>query len=174
MPLRWPLSWMDAVDRVLMRCAVVLLLGMVLIVFISSVGRAVFNRSLPDDILISEILMVAVVFLPLGYVQARGAHLEVTVLTDRMSPHAQERFYVAGLVLGLLFIGSMTYFTARLAFESFTSGELAYGSLLNIPEWLARGLIPIGLGWWWLRLAVQLFVPRTRPRGGNDPESGID
>jgi TRAP-type C4-dicarboxylate transport system permease small subunit len=165
---------MDAVDRLLMRIATVLLLSMVLVTFISSIGRAVFNRSLPDDILISEILMVAVVFLPLGYVQARGGHLEVTVLTERMAPRVQEYFYVAGLVLGLLFIGSMTYFTARLAIESFTTGELAYGSLLNIPEWLARGLIPIGLSWWWLRMALQLFLPQTRPRSGSDPERGLD
>jgi TRAP-type C4-dicarboxylate transport system permease small subunit len=169
-----PLRWMDAVDRVLMRGAVVMLMGMVLVTFISSVGRTLFNTSLPDDILISEILMVAIVFLPLGHVQARGGHLEVTVLTDRMSARAQERFYIAGLVCGLLFVGSMTYFTARLAVESFLSGELAYGSLLNIPEWIARGLIPLGLAWWCLRMGVQLFVPATRPRGASHAESALD
>jgi len=165
------LRWMDVVDRLLMRCAVLLLLAMVLVTFISTVGRALFKQSLPDDILISEILMVAVVFLPLGYVQAEGAHLEVTVFSERMSPRAQVRLYLAGLVLGLLFIGSMTYFTARLAVESFVTGELAYGSLLDIPEWLARGLIPLGLGWWWVRMAVQLFVPQTRPRSGGNREA---
>jgi TRAP-type C4-dicarboxylate transport system permease small subunit len=163
------LRWMDVVDRVLLRFAVVLLLAMVLVTFISTVGRALFKQALPDDILISEILMVAVVFLPLGHVQAGGEHLEVTVLSDRMSRLAQARLYVAGLVLGLLFVGSMTYFTARLAVESILTGELAYGSLLDIPEWLARSLIPIGLGWWWLRMAVQLCVPQTRPRVAADP-----
>jgi len=171
-PMR--LRWMDAVDRVLVYGAVLLLLAMVLVTFVSTIGRTFFNHSLPDDILISEILMVAVVFLPLGHVQALGAHLEVTVLTDRMSPRSQERLYVAGLVFGLIFIGSMTYFTLRLAIESFLVGELAYGSLLNIPEWLAKAFIPVGLAWWWLRMAAQLLLPGMRPRPEGEIQRALE
>src|SRR5690606_10643019 len=72
----------NAVDRVLVLIAQGLLGLMVAITFVSVVGRTFFNWSVPDDVILAEFLMVALVFLPLGWVQSIGGHLEVTVLTD--------------------------------------------------------------------------------------------
>lgn len=155
---------MDGIDRVIVLIAQLLLGSMVLLTFVSVTLRTFFNSSVPDDVLMQEMLMVAIVFLPLSYVQSVGAHLEVTVLSDLLPEPAQKGLTVLGLALGILAFGWMTYLAWEQAAEAFASGELAYTSVLDIPEWPAKMLVPIGLGWWTLRMMVQLLLPSTRPK----------
>lgn len=155
--------FMDSVDRVIVLIAQALLVMMVLITFVSVVLRTFFNSSIPDDLLLSEMLMVAIVFLPLSYVQSLGGHLEVTVFSDLL-PQGLQRFLVTcGLLLGVIMFGMMAYLSWGEFAHAWESGEIGYSSVLNIPEWPAKLLIPFGLGWWCLRLAVQFLVPSARP-----------
>lgn len=154
---------MDGVDRAIVLVAQLLLAAMVLLTFASVTLRTFFNSSIPDDLLMQEMLMVAVVFLPLSYVQSVGAHLEVTVLSDLLPKAVQRALMTLGLALGIVAFGWMTYLAWQQALEAYLSGELAYTSVLDIPEWPAKMLVPLGLGWWCLRMMVQLLVPVARP-----------
>lgn len=156
-------SRMDAVDRFVVLCAQLLLAAMVLLTFVSVVLRTFFESSVPDDLLMQEMLMVAIVFLPLSYVQSLGGHLEVTVFSDLLPKPMQDVLVTLGLFLGVLVFGGMTYLAWLSAHEAYVSGQLAYATMLGVPEWPAKMLIPIGLAWWCLRMMVQLFVPATRP-----------
>lgn len=154
---------MDAVDAVLVFVAKLILAAMVAVTFMSVVARTFFNSSVPDDLLINEMFMVALVFLPLGWVQSIGAHLEVTVLSDLFPDAVQKVLISFGLLLGLLMFGGMAYVSWHTAYEAYVFDQLAYNSVLGLREWPAMLIIPIGLGWWCLRLFVHLVLPCTRP-----------
>jgi len=154
--------FMNAVDRWLILFAQLMLAGMVLITFVSVVGRTFLDTSVTDDLLIAELLMVVLVFLPLSWVQSLGAHLEVTVLTDFFPEAVQKALVSFGLLLGLVMFGGMAYVSLQSAYKSYVFGELAYNSVLNLRNWPAKMLIPLGLGWWCLRMAIQLIWPATR------------
>lgn len=155
--------FMDAVDRLLVLVAQLLLGCMVLLTFVSVMGRTFINKTVPDDLLINEMLMVAIVFLPLSYVQSVGAHLEVTVLTDVLPKKVQEFLATAGLAAGVVVFGLVAYLGWINAYDSYESGAVGWSSVLYIPEWPAKMLIPLGVGWWCLRMLVQLLIPNARP-----------
>ena len=158
---------MDAVDRVLVILAQAVLAGLMILTFVNVIGRSVFHESVPDSLIFSEMMMVALVFLPMGYVQSVGEHLEVTVLSDLFSLRVQRLLFAIGLLLGFLVFGLMAWLGWLSAYDAFQSGVDKFGSVLYIPEWPARMMIPLGLGWWCLRMLVQFLLPRTRPEGGN-------
>ena len=165
--------FMNAVDRWLILFAQLMLAVMVLITFASVIGRTFFNTSIPDDLLISELLMVVLVFLPLGWVQSLGAHLEVTVLTDFFPEVIQKGLVSFGLLLGVMMFGGMAYVSWESAYEAYIFGELAYNSVLDLRDWPAKMLIPIGLGWWCLRMLVQLIWPANIHEGENEFKSAL-
>lgn len=164
---------MNAVDSVLVFLAKLILAGMVVVTFVSVVARTFFNSSVPDDLLINEMFMVALVFLPLGWVQSIGAHLEVTVLSDLFPDTVQKILISFGLLLGLVVFGGMTYVSWHTAYDSYVFDELAYNSVLSLREWPAMMLIPLGLGWWCLRLLVHLVLPSSRPAIESEMDSAI-
>lgn len=156
-----------------MRFSQLLLAAMVLITFVSVVGRTFLNRSVPDDLLISQMLMVAVVFLPLGWVQSMGAHLEVTVLTDFFSQEVQTVLVSLGLILGIVLFGTMAVLSWHSAYEAFELDEIAYASAWQLREWPVKFLIPFGLAWWCLRMLVHLLWPTTRPETESEYEQAL-
>ncbi|QJD60908.1 TRAP transporter small permease [Pseudomonas sp. gcc21] len=159
---------MNAVDRWLIRFAQLLLGTMVLITFISVFGRTFLNWSVPDDLLIAELLMVGLVFLPLSWVQSMGAHLEVTVLTDHFPKFIQNALVSIALLIGLIIFGGMAYVSWQSAYEAYIFDELAYNSVLDLRDWPAKMLIPFGLAWWCLRIIVQIIWPATRHEAGSE------
>ncbi len=164
----------SAVDRQVVRFSQLLLAMMVVVTFLSVVGRTFFSQAVPDDLLISEMLMVAVVFLPMSYLQSLGGHLEVTVITDHLPEKVQSALVTVGLVLGVVFFGLMTWLSARMAWESWEFGVIAYASALDLPEWPAKALIPLGLAWWCVRMLVQLVFPSSRPGHTSEFDQALD
>ncbi|MCE7522049.1 TRAP transporter small permease [Alloalcanivorax xenomutans] len=164
---------MDRIDAFLILIAKITLAIMVLVTFASVIGRTFFNASLPDDLLIAEMMMVALVFLPLSWVQSIGAHLEVTVLTDLFPRWLQNTLVTMALVLGLLMFVAMTYLSGKAAYESYVFDELAYNSVFNLRDWPAKAVIPLGLGWWCLRIATYLVWPGMRPNEETEFEAAI-
>ncbi|WP_101674784.1 TRAP transporter small permease [Alloalcanivorax mobilis] len=155
--------FMDRVDGVFIFVAQLLLAAMMLLTFVSVVGRSFLHKTVPDGLLISEMLMVGMVFLPLGYVQSVGAHIEVTVLSDLFSRRVQSLLISMGLVFGIVVFGLMAWLGWLNAYESWRTGGYGFSSVLYIPEWPVKMLIPLGLGWWCLRMLIQLVLPATRP-----------
>src|SRR5690606_40661439 len=113
------------------------------------------------------------VFLPLGWVQSIGGHLEVTVLTD-LFPKKLVSFLVGvGLLFGFVMFALMTYLSWLSAYESFVYKEVAYASVLWLQEWPVRMLIPFGLAWWCLRMLTHLLWPQLRPQKESEFEQAL-
>lgn len=154
---------LDWIDWLTVNVAKLLLVAMGLLTFVSVIGRAVFHAPVPDDLLLSEIFMVAVVFLPLGWVQAQGVHMEVTVLTDLFPRKLQSRLFVFGLLCGLVAITGVAYVSLLDAIGAYVLEEVGYNSEFDILLWPVKALIPAGLFLWSLRMLVQLVWPGLRP-----------
>lgn len=167
-------QFFDAIDKQVVRLGQLMLAAMVLVTFLSVVGRTFFSSAVPDDLLISEMLMVAVVFMPMAYVQSLGGHLEVTVLTDHLPESLQAMLQTIGLILGVIFFGLMAWLSATMAWESWEYQEIAYASALGIPEWPVKAIIPLGLSWWCVRMLLQLILPSTRHRQASDLNQAVE
>lgn len=142
--------------------------------------RSVSGQSVKGVIELGEVLMVAIVFLGLGYAESRGAHVSMTALVRRMRPETKAVVNVLGLLLMTLIVGWMVFVTADRAIDSVAAQEYRFG-LVQIPVWPARIAIAVGLAAYALELLFRLFdniqiarAVRSAARGDGAEESTGD
>lgn len=148
-------------DRLLADLAGLALMAMMLLTVVSSAGRFLFSAPIPDMEAIDEMLLVAVVFLPLAYTQARREHVEVTLFTDRLSGEIRRRLIWFGCLVGLVAFAVLAYAMGHGALRAFNSGD-AYLGVNKIVTWPARAAAVIGLAALIIRLTLDLTVARYR------------
>lgn len=162
-----------AVDRSLADLAGVALLAMMVLTVVSSLGRFLFSVPIPDMEAIDEMLLVAVVFLPMAYTQARREHVEVTLFTDHVRAEIRRRFIWMGCLVGLIAFSILAYAMGIGAHRAFMSGD-AYLGVNQIVTWPARAIAVVGLAALIIRLALDLTLARYR--AGEEPgqdEEGV-
>lgn len=145
------------IDTFFSRVAGVALLAMMFLTVISSLGRYLFTMPVPDMVVINEMLLVAVVFLPMAFTQMRGEHVEVTLFTDRLSPAAVRRFVMFGYLIGLISTTFLTYALAKGAYRAFWTADLNFG-VYQIYTWPTRVVASFGMALLALRLTVDLVT----------------
>ena len=59
-------------------------------------------------------------------------------------------------------MGAAAWFSGVEAAKDYYNHATMYASLLELPVWPGRGLVPFGLAWWTLRMAMQMFMPSER------------
>ncbi|MEX2521007.1 MAG: TRAP transporter small permease subunit [Paracoccaceae bacterium] len=150
-----------AVDRLLADVAGAALFAMMLLTVVSIAGRFLFSMPIPDVEAIDEMLLVAVVFLPLAYTQARREHVEVTLFTDRLSPRAIRRFVWLGCFVGAVAFAVLAYAMGWGAQRAWVTGD-AYLGINQIVTWPARVVAVVGLVALILRLTLDLTIARRR------------
>ncbi len=147
----------DWIDRAFVAIGVLALIAMMLLTTVSVIGRYLFNSPIPDDLVMSEFLMVAVVFLPLSAVQAAREHVFVTIFSEWLSNEKKVMLETLGVLVGLLVFGVM----ARATFDDFYAawevGAYVEGPL-ELPESPARFVVFIGLTVFAIRLAVDAVL----------------
>ncbi len=99
---------------------------------ISVVGRYFFGTPIPDDLSISEKLMVFV-FMPLAAVQSAREHVFVSLFSDWLSNRPKVVMETIGVIIGAIFFtlaAAASYVDFKDAYEvgAYTSGPL------NIPH----------------------------------------
>ena len=148
-------------DRFLADAAGATLLAMMLLTVGSSLGRFLFSTPVPDMEAIAEMLLVAVVFLPMAYTQAMREHVEVTLFTDFAGAHIRRRFIWFGCLVGLLAFSVLTYAMGKGAIRAYNTGD-SYLGVSEIVTWPARVIAVVGLAALVIRLALDLTVARFR------------
>lgn len=160
------------IDKLLVVIASATILLMLCITTFSVIGRYLFKEPIPDDVVMNELLIVVLVFLPFAYVQRMKQHVFVTLFTDKMSAQRQLVFETFGNVVGLilfLFLSYATFSDFRDAFE-----VLAYNEgLLKLPEYPSRFAVFFGIAVMTVRLAIDVVsgVQGSLKGDGNDRDT---
>jgi len=129
------------------------------------VARKLFNAALSWPQYMEWELFVFLVLLTLGYAYVRDAHVRVDVIRERLSPAAQGRVELLGLLLLIFpFILVVLYFGIHYTVDSFNDGEKLALTLGGPWRWLLKGAMPFGLGLF-LLAAIVAAVRKLAQRG---------
>lgn len=169
------------IDRILERLSVVgatlatVAIAILLMIIVASVVLRTNGSSLPGVVEYSEILLVAIAFLGMGYGQRHGIHVSASVLTDRMPSPLAGYAKGAGLMIGAAFTGWMAYLAVGRAWTSTVAGESRFG-IMEVPIWPARILLAVGLIFLTvelLRSVVLELAGRNTRRALAETEAGV-
>lgn len=92
---------------------------------------------------VSTFLMVTMAYAGLGIVFAKGGHIRVTLIFDRLPPAVQNIFWIIISSLATIYIGILTYAIARLAKISIKVGRVTPTAELPYYPW--QILVVVGL-----------------------------
>ncbi|MEQ8322515.1 MAG: TRAP transporter small permease [Rhodospirillales bacterium] len=144
---------LEVIEKLISLCARALLfLGAVAIVLMMShvmvevALRTLFDKSIPGtEEIVSGYYMVAVVFLPLAYVQLERGHVIIELFTLKAGPRLKAWMdgFVYVVCSGAL--GIFTYATFDKAINMTTKNEMWIG-MIEVTIWPARWILPFGLG----------------------------
>ena len=115
-----------------------------LVTTLDVLGRQFFSQSVPGSLEMNRLSLVAAVYLAFAAAELQQRHVEVTLVTSRLSRGWQ---LVASIVRGMViltFLGLMIWRTALQALQSIDRAEYTTG-LLQLPVWPAKVAIPIGV-----------------------------
>lgn len=160
---------MDRVERALSFIAGLILLAMGALITVSVLAREQIGVTLPDDILMVGLAMVAVVCLPLAHVQRDKGQIAVTVITDHLRPGIGIAGRIVGHAIGVALFGAIAYQTVQSVPQAFVENHY-YDGHLSIPVWPVKAVFGLGMGLFALRLTLcvigDIVVWRTRPKTG--------
>ena len=133
----------------------IVLLAMGGIVVASILGRILFLRPLPDDLLMVGLLNVAVIALPLAYVERLRGHITVTVTTDWLGTRVKGALRAFGSFAMAIFFGGIGFMIARRMPDEIAKGAY-YDGVLQIPTWPMKAVFGFAITLFFLRLLVSI------------------
>ncbi|MGE3288615.1 MAG: TRAP transporter small permease subunit [Pseudonocardia sp.] len=138
--------------------------------------RQLAGTGLPVTLEVTEVALVAVVFLGMTGAQLSHTHVSTPVLVDRLSPRRRHLARGLGLLVVSLLVAWLVWSTTMTGLASWRSGEFRFG-LVQFPVWPAKLIIPIGATGFLLVLVSECVaswaaVVRGRADGGPEARHG--
>ena len=130
-------------ERLAALCAAIAVLAMMLIGAIDVISIVAFNQPVPAAFELTEMFMVASVFLALALSQREGRQIRVDLFAEHLSPRGRAVLNVISNLVGVLLYGTIAWYGLGMASESWHVNELTSG-LLRIPLWPSK--LALGLG----------------------------
>lgn len=152
---------LNLIDRIVVVVAILALITMMLMTTVSVLGRYLLDLPIPDDLVMSEMLMIFVVFLPFSIVQASREHVFVTIFTDWMPNNTKVVMETIGVVVGFGIFSVVTCAVWTDFYEAWKVGAYVDG-ILELPEYPARFVAFFGLALFTVRLFVDAVVSISR------------
>ncbi|USG63115.1 TRAP transporter small permease [Sneathiella marina] len=137
--------------------SMVILIFIMLFITVSVCGRYFLGVSIPDDIIIMQALLVVMVFLPFAYVQRKGEHLSVSILTDHLPAKGQYICQLIGLFVGISFMAIVMVASFGDAYTAYVD-EAIFEGPLEIKEWPSRGSVFVGTGLLLIKLVLDFIT----------------
>ena len=120
----------------------VCLVVMTALTFVNVVARYVFSASLSFSEEITTYLFVLLSLLGSAIAAKRGAHLGLTIISDRVGPKAGRVLGIISMAFATAFSALICYFGFSMALNQFNKGQLTAGT--QLPEWIFGSFVPIG------------------------------
>ncbi|MDY5564444.1 MAG: TRAP transporter small permease [Candidatus Limivicinus sp.] len=120
----------------------VCLVVMTALTFVNVVARYVFSASLSFSEEITTYLFVLLSLLGSAIAATRGAHLGLTIISDRVGPKAGRVLGIISMAFATAFSAIICYFGFFMALNQFNKGQLTAGT--QLPEWIFGSFVPIG------------------------------
>lgn len=153
------------IEKVCVDTATVAIMLLAILIFADVVALNVFNRSVPDTIVIVRELMVLAIVMPLAAATANRAHISVEVFANALPERVTSWFVLFGSVFGLLALTPILYSGGKEFLHQWSNASVFYGDL-NLPRWPGRLAFLLGIALAWIRLAVMIFFDfRTLSKG---------
>ena len=134
-----------------------LVLAMMFLVTSDVLLRQLFNQPVAGTFELMEMGMVGVVYLGVAFVQRQRGHISIEMATDWLPPRGRRLLEAFGSLIGLAFAAFLTWRGAVYAWDAFYTGSYV-GSVLKLPLWPARALIPVGSAVLSARLVVDTIT----------------
>ncbi|MDD5702015.1 MAG: TRAP transporter small permease, partial [Dehalococcoidales bacterium] len=107
--------------------------------------RYIFNSPIKGNLELQTMMMVAVVFFGLAWVQAKRGHIRMEVISSRLSGPNQEILNLLGDVLFLVIAIVITWQMSLQSWIAFKTGDYYFG-LIKFPLWPAKSALFLGMG----------------------------
>lgn len=140
-----------------------IILVMMFLTTIDVILRYVFNSPLPGVLELDIMLLVALVYLSLPYIQSIKGHIRLDILAERLPPVPQTALAILGHIICLVIFVIIAWQGGVRAHEGMLRGEFAQG-LIDYPVWPARWTVAIGAGFLCLRFFSDILVDARRLR----------
>jgi TRAP-type C4-dicarboxylate transport system permease small subunit len=145
------MSWLSrliaALNTVLIWLSAAAISLMAVHIVVDVLLRTLFRAPLPGTVeFVSRYYMVILVFLPLAYVQMRGAHFVAGLFTDYLPARTRQMLDGVTSLCMALVAGLMAWTSVSSALYATRNGEQVQAAQFVIPTWPGRWLVPIGLG----------------------------
>ena len=124
--------------------------------FVDVLGRYLFNRPLQGTFELSELLMVAVVFLSLASCQAEDRHMRVDFFVTQMNKRKRAVVDSIAYICGIVVCGSFSWYSISPAWHSWSIREVTMG-IISFPIYPAKFAVVVGTGLLMVQLALDLF-----------------
>jgi TRAP-type transport system small permease protein len=141
-----------------------LLVGLMVLTVVNIVGRWLFDTPLPGAVELTEIGMVAIVFLGLAYAQVRGDHIRVDLLYEQLGARGRKVLNLFAALVSFATVAFMTWRLGVYAGQLGASGRTT--SALRIPLfWVAWIAVAGGVIY---AVAVVVTADRRGPSSETD------
>ena len=151
---RWIAPAVRWLERLLLGCAILIILFEMLFVCAEVVMRYGFNSPIPGHLEGSELLMPIIVFFAVGYTQATNGHVGMDLLLGNLRPNAQRLTTVATLLVSIFVCAVIAYFSAKNALQLWRYDDVTM-TPPYFPTWPSAAAIPIGYGLMAVRMVLQ-------------------
>ncbi|MEX1078011.1 MAG: TRAP transporter small permease [Homoserinimonas sp.] len=146
----------DGISTVLAFLAVACIAFVLVAVVADVASRTFFGQSIGGVVEMSEVMMVIIVFLGLGYAERRGGHVSMTLLIRKLPSRAAAIVNAIAFLVVVVVLGWMMWVTGDRAIASVAAGEYRFG-LVRVAVWPARIAIAVGLAVYLLEIILGML-----------------
>lgn len=154
--------------RVLRLCGAVaggITFAVMLLVAANVFTRYFFNAPIAGTLEVTESALGYIIFLSLAMTQYEGGHIQVVLITQRLSPRAARTVEVIALSIAVAFFAWATSATLDSALESWSMNEQEWGAI-QFPLYPVRFAITLGLALMTLQCLLDAWLAATGQSAG--------
>lgn len=134
---------LDRLSEALALVAGIIVLSFTLLIAYEVVARKVFGAPLGFVFELSTYAVIAIVLLPLAFIQANKRHVSIDLVVSRLSPRKQTILDVFASVLCFVFCALLAWKSWEVAWNSYQMG-LVSATVLRVPLFIPQVIVPIG------------------------------